>query len=460
VAPRSINPALKPLAAIVLAAGKGTRMKSTLPKVLHPIGNRPMLGHILDTVRGLGCTRVVVVTGQGQEAVNAFVEKDGGVAVLQDPPLGTGHAALCARQAMAGFAGDVLVLYADNPLLTVGTLQLLVAARANSDLVLMGFKPGDPGAYGRLILNAAGELEGIVEAKDATPAQKQIAFVNAGGFVLDATLLFELLARVENDNVQREYYLTDIVKLARQRGLRCVAVDVPVEDVRGVNSRAELAEVEALFQNRLRARFMADGVTLADPATVWLSHDTEIGQDVTIGQNVVIGPKVKIAGGVTIKPFCHLEDCTVAEGAIVGPYARLRPGANIGRNAHIGNFCEIKNAKIEIGAKVNHLTYIGDARVGAGANIGAGTITCNYDGFDKHFTDIGANVFIGSNSALVAPVKINDGAYVGAGSVITKEVAGDALGVERSKQVEIAEWASSFRARKKAEKAAKAVKKG
>jgi bifunctional UDP-N-acetylglucosamine pyrophosphorylase/glucosamine-1-phosphate N-acetyltransferase len=450
----------RPLAAIILAAGKGTRMKSALPKVLHQVGGRPMLGLIIDALRALGCARQVVVRSKDHEAVDAFARAEGGVTVIQDPPLGTGHAALSAREALSDFAGDVIVLYADNPLLTVETLAKLTAARAEADLVLMGFMPADPAAYGRLVLNAKGGLDAIVEAKDCTPEQRQIGFVNAGGFVLDRASLFSLLAEVKNDNAQGEYYLTDIVKLARGRDLWCAAIEAPVDDVRGVNSRNELAEVEAVFQERQRQKFMRAGVTLADPATVYFAHDTEIAQDVTVGQNVVFGPKVKVAANVTIKPFCHFENCIVGEGAIIGPYARLRPGAELGRDVHIGNFVEIKNAKIDDGAKANHLTYIGDARVGAGSNIGAGTITCNYDGFDKHFTDIGADVFIGSNTSLVAPVRVGDGSTTGAGSVITKDVPAHGLSVERNKQADIEGWSTRFRAKKRAEKAARAAKKG
>jgi bifunctional UDP-N-acetylglucosamine pyrophosphorylase / glucosamine-1-phosphate N-acetyltransferase len=450
----------RPLAAIVLAAGKGTRMKSALPKVLHQIGGRAMLGLIMDALKGMGCSRIVVVRSKEQEAVETFVRAEGGVTAIQDPPLGTGHAALSAKEALKDFSGDAIVLYADNPLLSPETLSKLAAARAEADVALMGFKPSDPAAYGRLILNAKGGLDDIVEAKDCTPEQLKINFVNAGGFLLDSGLLFSLLADVKNDNAQKEYYLTDIIKLARARGKWCAAVEAPVDDVRGVNSRNELADVEAIFQNRQRQKFMAAGVTLADPATVYFSYDTQIGQDVSVGQNVVFGPKVKVAPNVTIKPFCHFENCTVGEGSIIGPYARLRPGAELGRDVHIGNFVEIKGAKIEDGAKANHLTYIGDARVGAGSNIGAGTITCNYDGFDKHFTDIGADVFIGSNTSLVAPVRVGDGATTGAGSVITKDVPEHALSVERSKQTDIDGWSTKFRAKKRAEKAARAAKKG
>jgi bifunctional UDP-N-acetylglucosamine pyrophosphorylase/glucosamine-1-phosphate N-acetyltransferase len=448
------------LAALVLAAGKGTRMKSALPKVLHPVGGRPMLGHILDALKAAGAARLAVVRSPEQTAVETFVRAEGGATAIQDPPLGTGHAALSAQAELNGFDGDVIVLYADNPLLTPATITSLVQARRKADLVLMGFKPADPGAYGRLILDADGGLADIVEAKDCTPEQLKIGFVNAGGFVLDRGLLFALLGKVGNDNAQGEYYLTDIVRLARAGGRTCLAVEAPADDVRGVNSRSELAIAEAIFQDRQRQKFMAAGVTLADPGTVYFSHDTQIGQDVTIGQNVVFGPKVRVAANVTIKPFCHLESCIVEEGAILGPYARLRPGAEIGRDAHIGNFVEVKAAKIGAGAKANHLAYIGDARVGPGSNIGAGTITCNYDGFDKHFTDIGADVFIGSNTSLVAPVAIGDGATTGAGSVITKDVPAHALSVERNQQTDIAGWSTKFRARKRAEKAAKAAQKG
>jgi bifunctional UDP-N-acetylglucosamine pyrophosphorylase / glucosamine-1-phosphate N-acetyltransferase len=444
------------LAAVILAAGKGTRMKSSLPKVLHTVAGEPILGHILSVMKGLGATRQVVVVGPSQQDVSAFATGRSADVAVQTSQLGTGDAARSALGALGGHMGDVIVLYGDNPLLTQETFAKLVAARAaGADLALMGFRPADPSPYGRLILLADGDLDRIVEARDATPDQLRIDFSNAGGFLLDAALLRALLGELTNDNAQREYYLTEIVTNARRRKLRCVAVEVPAEDVLGINSRVELAQVEAIMQRRLRERAMLDGVTLTDPDTVWFSHDTKLGRDVTVGPNVVFGPKVTVADNVTIKPFCHFEDCTIAEGAIVGPYARLRPGAVIGRDVHIGNFVEVKKAVIEDGAKANHLAYIGDARVGARANIGAGTITCNYDGFDKHVTDIGADVFIGSNSALVAPVKISDGAYVGAGSVITKDVERDALAVERSDQRQAAGWAAKFRAKKRAEKTAK-----
>jgi bifunctional UDP-N-acetylglucosamine pyrophosphorylase / glucosamine-1-phosphate N-acetyltransferase len=442
-----------PLAAVVLAAGKGTRMKSALPKVLHPVAGEPILGHILRSLQKLGAAQLVVVVGAQQDNIATYAKSFGAAIGIQDPPQGTGDAARSAMPALEGFAGDVMVLYGDNPLLTEETLGKLLAARAaGADLALMGFKPADPTPYGKLIQLPNGDLDAIVENRDASPEQKKIGFVNAGGFLLDAKLLRTLLGELTNTNAQNEYYLTDIVVGARKRNLRCVAVEVPAEDVLGINSRVELALVEGIMQRRLRERAMLDGVTMTDPASVFLSNDTKFGRDVVIGPNVVFGAKVKVADNVTIKPFCHFEDCTIAEGAIIGPYARLRPGAQIGRDVHIGNFVEIKKSVIEDGAKANHLAYIGDARVGARSNIGAGTITCNYDGFDKHFTDIGEDVFIGSNSALVAPVTIGNGAMVGAGSVITKSVDPHALAVERAEQRQVDGYAEKFRARKRAAK--------
>jgi bifunctional UDP-N-acetylglucosamine pyrophosphorylase/glucosamine-1-phosphate N-acetyltransferase len=442
-----------PLAAVVLAAGKGTRMKSALPKVLHPVAGEPILGHILRTLQKLGAAQLVVVVGAQQDNIATYAKSFGAAIGIQDPPQGTGDAARSAMPAFEGFAGDIMVLYGDNPLLTEETLGKLLAARAaGADLALMGFKPADPTPYGKLIQLPNGDLDAIVENRDASPEQKKIGFVNAGGFLLDAKLLRTLLGELTNTNAQNEYYLTDIVVGARKRSLRCVAVEVPAEDVLGINSRVELALVEGIMQRRLRERAMLEGVTMTDPASVFLSSDTTFGRDVVIGPNVVFGAKVKVADNVTIKPFCHFEDCTIGEGAIIGPYARLRPGAQIGRDVHIGNFVEIKKAVIEDGAKANHLAYIGDARVGARSNIGAGTITCNYDGFDKHFTDIGEDVFIGSNSALVAPVTIGNGAMVGAGSVITKSVDPHALAVERAEQRQVDGYAEKFRARKRAAK--------
>lgn len=428
-------------------------MKSALPKVLHPVAGRTMIDHVLAAAGTAGATRCVVVLGKGMDDVASAIAP--AEVAIQDPPLGTGHAALAAGNVLKGFEGRIAVLFADTPLIRPENFAVVEdAMEAGAEVGVLGFRPADPAMYGRLILAKDGSLERIVEFKDATPAERAITLCNSGIMIVEAKHLFALLDRVDNNNAQGEYYLPSIVPVARAQGLRVVTAEAPAEDVMGVDNRVVLAQAEHIMQRRLRERAMLDGVTLTDPETVWFSHDTKLGRDVTVGQNVVFGPKVAVADNVTIKPFCHLEDCTIAEGAIVGPYARLRPGTVIGRGVHIGNFVEVKKSVIEDGAKANHLSYIGDARVGARANIGAGTITCNYDGFDKHFTDIGADVFIGSNSALVAPVKINDGAYVGAGSVVTKEVEKDALAVERNEQREIPGWAAKFRAKKRAEKAA------
>ncbi len=441
-------------AAIILAAGMGTRMKSALPKVLHPVANRPMISHILTTLGAVSPERTVVVVAPGMDRVAKAVAP--AETAVQTEALGTGHAVLAAREAMAGFEGDVLVLFGDTPLLTAETMRKMVAARRaanNPAVVVLGFRPDDPAEYGRLVTDGDGGLEAIVEFRDATPEQREIGLCNAGIMAIDGKVMFSLLDAVGNDNAKGEYYLTDIVAIARDRQLACVAVeaDDPVE-VMGVNSRAQLAEAENAMQQRLRAAAMANGVTMTDPETVWLSADTKLGRDVTIEPNVFFGTGVTVADNVEIRAFCHIDQAEVESGCIVGPFARLRPGAKLGRDAHIGNFVEIKAAHVEEGAKVNHLSYIGDARVGAKANIGAGTITCNYDGFFKDITDIGAGAFIGSNTALVAPVKVGDGAIVGAGSVVTTEVEADALAVARGKQRNIGGWAKSFRTRRQAEK--------
>ena len=429
-------------------------MKSDLPKVLHPVANRPMVSHILSAIDAVSPDRTVVVVAPGMYHVaDAVAPAD---TAIQTEALGTGHAVLAARDAMEGFEGDVLVLFGDTPLLTAETMQDMLAARRaaeNPAVVVLGFRPDDPAEYGRLVTGGDGSLEAIVEFKDASDEQRQIDFCNAGIMAIDGAHLLPLLDAVGNDNANGEYYLTDIVEIARSRGLACAAVEAadPVE-VMGVNSRAQLADAEAAMQDRLRQAAMAGGVTMTDPETVWLSADTKIGRDVSIAPNVFFGPGVTIADNVEIRSFCHIEQADVASGAIIGPFARLRPGARLEEGVHIGNFVEIKAALVEQGAKVNHLTYIGDARIGPKANIGAGTITCNYDGFFKDMTDIGAGAFIGSNSALVAPVKIGDGAIVGAGSVVTSEVEADALAVARGRQKNMDGWAKSFRAGRQAEK--------
>ncbi|MBT6608572.1 MAG: bifunctional UDP-N-acetylglucosamine diphosphorylase/glucosamine-1-phosphate N-acetyltransferase GlmU [Rhodospirillaceae bacterium] len=445
----------KNTATIVLAAGLGTRMKSALPKVLHPLAGRPMIQHLLGTLSDTGIDRVIVVTSDGADDVATAVAPN--PTVVQKEQLGTGHAALQAADKLAGFDGDVLIMFGADPLITSETINALLARRRDgAAIAVLGFRPDDPGFYGRLIIGADGDLEGIIEARDATPEQLAGDLCNSGIMAVDGTCLFDLLGRVGNDNAKSEYYLTDIVSLARADGQRCVIMeaDDPSELI-GVDSRADLAQAEAVIQARLRASAMDAGATLIGPETVFLSFDTVLGKDVTIGPNVVFALGVTVGDNVTIRPFCHLEGATIADGAIVGPFARLRPGADIGTDVRVGNFVEIKNAQLESGAKVNHLTYVGDARVGAGANGGAGTITCNYDGFGKHRTDIGTGAFIGSNTALVAPVRIGDGAIVGAGSTIAKDVAANSLAVTRASQRQIDGWAETFRDKKSSEKTKK-----
>ncbi len=443
------------IAVIVLAAGMGTRMKSALPKVMHPLAGRPMINHLLDTVSALAPERVAVVVGPGMDQVARAVAPH--PTVVQAERLGTGHAVAQARDLLAGFDGTVLVLYGDTPLITLPTLQAMLECRREAPqpaVVVLGFRPDDPGEYGRLAVGPDG-LSAIVEYKDATPQQRAITLCNSGVMAVDGVRLFDLVGRLGNQNAKGEYYLTDIVALARADGAACGYVEGRADELLGINARAELAVAEILVQQRLRGAAMAGGATLTDPASVHFSWDTRLGRDVSIAPQVFFGPGVTVGDGVEIRSFCHLEGVSVAEGAIIGPFARLRPGAAIGEGVHIGNFVEIKNAVVEAGAKVNHLTYVGDARIGAAANIGAGTITCNYDGFNKSFTDIGAGAFVGSNTSLVAPVKVGDGAVIGAGSVITKEVAAGALAVARGSQMELAGWAERFRERKRAERAAK-----
>ena len=424
-------------AAVILAAGLGTRMESAVPKVLHRLAGRPMLAHLLATLGPLGLDPVVVVTGRGMDAVPEAAAPHR--TVVQDPTLGTGHAVLAAKDALGGFEGTVLVLFGADPLITPETVARVLAARQRKPepaIVVLGFRATDPGTYGRLVTAADGSLEAIVEAGDATPQQLAITLCNSGLMAIDAKRLWGWLDRLGDDNAKGEYYLTDIIGLARADGLSCAVVEGDEAELIGIDSRADLARAEAAVQNQLRRAAMAKGATLTDPDSVTFSFDTRLGRDVTIGPHVVFGPGVVVGDDVEILAFCHIEGATIASGARIGPFARLRPGADIAGDAHIGNFVEIKNADIEQGAKINHLTYVGDARVGVGANVGAGTITCNYDGFEKHHTDIGRGAFIGSNVALVAPVKVGDGAIVGAGSVITRDVGKDGLAVTRAKQKE------------------------
>jgi bifunctional UDP-N-acetylglucosamine pyrophosphorylase/glucosamine-1-phosphate N-acetyltransferase len=424
-------------AAVILAAGLGTRMKSATPKVLHTLAGRPMILHLLETLKPLGIARRLVVVGQGMAAVADVVKPI--PTVVQKPALGTGHAVMAARGALKEFKGDVLVLYGDNPLIRAATIERMLQAKQKKPapaIVVLGFQAKNPQGYGRLVVGRSGGLEAIVEDKDATAKEKKIALCNSGVMLIDGKQVWQLLSRIGKANAKGEYYLTDIVKLARKQKLACAIVEGDAAELIGVNSRSDLAEAEATLQQRLRQAAMESGATLLDPATVHFSFDTRLGRDVAVGPYVQFGPGVAVGDGAQVLAFSHIEGATIAAGARVGPFARLRPGAAIARDAHIGNFVEIKNALIETGAKVNHLTYVGDARVGAGANVGAGTITCNYDGFGKYKTDIGAGAFIGSNVALVAPVRIGDRAIVGAGSVITKDVAADALAVARAPQRE------------------------
>jgi bifunctional UDP-N-acetylglucosamine pyrophosphorylase / glucosamine-1-phosphate N-acetyltransferase len=436
-------------AAIILAAGKGTRMKSQLPKVLHPIAGRPMIGHVLASLAPLGCAPVAVVVGPGMEAVAKAVAPNR--TALQAEQLGTGHAVLAAKEAVGKVEGDVLILYGDTPFISTATFEAMLARRRAADrpaAVVLGMRPNDPGEYGRLVIDGAGHLEAIVEHRDATAEQRRIGLCNSGVMAVDGAVIWDLLAEVGTGNAKGEYYLTDIVALARKRGRIAAAVEAPPEELIGINSRAELAAAEALLQERLRARAMEEGATLIDPASVWLSFDTRLGRDVVVEPHVVFGPGVDVADGVVIHAFSHLEGAKIEVGASIGPFARLRPGSVIGAKARVGNFVETKNATLAAGAKANHLSYLGDAAIGAGANIGAGTITCNYDGFDKSRTVIGAGAFIGSNSARVAPVTVGDGAMVAAGSVVTRDVADDALAVARGHQVEKPDWARLFREKK------------
>ncbi|MGG7644024.1 bifunctional UDP-N-acetylglucosamine diphosphorylase/glucosamine-1-phosphate N-acetyltransferase GlmU [Rhodovulum sp. YNF3179] len=425
-----------PTALIILAAGQGTRMLSDTPKVLHRLAGAPLLVHAMEAGRALEAARTVVVAGHGGAAVAdaARAHDPEAITVTQEEQLGTGHAVAQAMPALSGFAGDAVVLFGDTPFIRPETLAAMREARqAGHDVVVLGFEAAEPGRYGRLVMDGD-RLTRIVEAKDATDEERAIKLCNSGVICASAETLSTLVGAIGNDNAAGEYYLTDIVGLANLRGLSCTAIRCDEAETLGVNTRADLARAEAVFQDRARTEAMAGGVTLTAPETVFFAHDTVIGRDTVIGPNVIFGPGVTVESGAEIRGFCHLEGCHVSHGATVGPFARLRPGAELANDVHVGNFVEVKNAVIDDGAKVNHLTYIGDAHVGARSNIGAGTITCNYDGVMKHRTEIGADAFIGSSTMLVAPVNIGARAMTGSGSVITEDVPDGALAIARGKQ--------------------------
>ncbi|MYM54536.1 bifunctional UDP-N-acetylglucosamine diphosphorylase/glucosamine-1-phosphate N-acetyltransferase GlmU [Thalassovita mangrovi] len=441
-------------AMVILAAGMGTRMNSDLPKVLHKVAGAPLLVHAMKSGAALDPKKLVIVAGHGADEVAKAARDwdDRAEVVLQEEQLGTGHAVLQARAALEGFDGDVIVLYGDTPFIQPETIENIAAARARNDVVVLGFEAADPGRYGRLVMDGD-TLDRIVEFKDATEEERAITLCNSGILAAEKSTLFRLLDEVGNDNAAGEYYLPDIVALARAAGLSATAVTCDEAETLGVNSRAELAGAEAAFQARARAEALDNGVTLTAPDTVFFAHDTVIGRDAIVEPNVIFGPGVTVESGALIRAFSHLEGCHVSRGATVGPYARLRPGAELAEDVHVGNFVEIKNAVLDEGAKANHLSYIGDAHVGEKTNIGAGTITCNYDGVMKHKTEIGAQAFIGSNTMLVAPVKIGNRAMTGSGSVITADVEDDALAIARGTQVNKPGLAAKLREILKAKKA-------
>lgn len=450
-----LEPSPPPFAAIILAAGKGTRMRSALHKVLHPVGGRPMLLHLMATLGQLAPARTVVVAGDRAHQIEAAIADTGAAIAIQEPQLGTGHAVAQGRSALSGFDGDVLVLFGDAPLVSAGTMRALLGALhgpGSPALAVLAFRTDAPGAYGRVIAGPGGHVERIVEARDATPAELAVTLVNAGMMAVRGGALFGLLDRLSNSNAAGEYYLTDIVGLATGDGAQVAVVEAPAGELLGVNTRVELAAVEAAFQAQRRHALMLAGVHLVAPDTVFLSHDTDIGADSVVEPFVVFGPGVRVGEGVSILGHSHIEGAVIEPGCTVGPFARLRPGTVLRAGARVGNFVETKKAELGAGAKANHLSYVGDASVGAGANIGAGTITCNYDGYFKYRTVIGSGAFIGSNSALVAPVTIGDGAIVGAGSTITADVPADALALARGAQVVKPGRAARFRATMQARK--------
>jgi bifunctional UDP-N-acetylglucosamine pyrophosphorylase / glucosamine-1-phosphate N-acetyltransferase len=449
-----------PLLCVVLGAGKGTRMKSDLPKVLHAVAGLPMLGHVLKTALSAGTDRLSVVIGPGMDNVRAATAKLAPAAdvSIQEQQRGTADAVLAARSAIAAHQGDVIVLYADTPLIepaTIGRLRDTLDAGAN--IAVLGFHAADPTNYGRLLVDGTGALLAIREHADASAEERRITLCNSGVLAFRCPDLAGLLSRIKANNPKGEYYLTDAIEIAREDGLSAAVVLCPETEVLGVNSRDQLAAAEGIFQTRARLRAMTEGATLIAPETVWFAHDTKIGRDVIVEPNVYFGPGVTVGDGAEIKANCHIEGATIGKGARIGPFARLRTGADLSADVHIGNFVEVKNVKMGVGSKANHLAYLGDGTVGSRANIGAGTIFCNYDGFNKAKTEIGDGAFVGSNSSLVAPVRIGAGAYIGSGSVITKDIEANALAVERADTRTIPGWGAKFREKMAKLKAAKAT---
>ena len=437
-------------AVIILAAGQGTRMRSDTHKVLHPIANRPLLLHLLDRVDALGAEKRVVVLGKGREQVEAAIAGRGVEIAVQAEQKGTGHAVQQAANALAGYDGPVIILYGDTPFVeseTLGRMLDRLNGASGPGIVVLASSPADPLRYGRIILGEGDRIARMVEYKDATEEERAVRLCNSGMMAVRGSDLFRWLAQVGNDNAAHEYYLPDIVNIAAAEGREAVVIEGDPYEAAGVNSRAELAHLELEWQRRRREQALEEGATLIDPESVWFAFDTRLGRDVTVEPHVVFGPGVSVADGATIHAFSHIEGATIGAKASIGPFARIRPGTSLGEKSKVGNFVELKKAEVAEGAKVNHLSYVGDASVGANANIGAGTITCNYDGFGKYRTVIGAGAFIGSNTALVAPVSVGDGAIVGAGSVITRDVEPDSLAVERNEQKGVAGWARRFRER-------------
>jgi len=441
---------MRDFAVVILAAGQGTRMRSDTHKVLHPIASRPLLMHLLESVDSLGATKRVVVVGKGRDQVEQALEGRDVLVVHQAEQKGTGHAVQQARQALSGYEGPVLVLYGDTPFVEADTLTRMLERLDGDDgpgVVVLASQPADPAAYGRIILGEGDRIAKMVEFRDATEAERAVRLCNSGMMAVRARDLFGWLDQVKNDNVAGEYYLPDVVNIAASEGREAVVIEGDPYETAGVNSRAELAHLELEWQRRRREQVLDEGATLIDPESVWFAYDTKLGRDVTVEPHVVFGPGVQVADGATIKAFSHIEGALIGARAQIGPFARIRPGTVLAERSKVGNFVELKKASVGASAKVNHLSYVGDSEVGRGANIGAGTITCNYDGFGKHRTIIGEGAFIGSNSSLVAPVRIGAGAVVGAGSVITSDVEADSLAVERSQQKGVAGWARKFRER-------------